>query len=108
MVAEALCALDRADAVMPWIDAYRNRLLPRSAEGSPVERADWRAGDTDIVYHTLYSASLPCNLLGIVLLSRRLQGSAQSHGSVFHLHVNVFVFQLRTFRKSIANNGLDL
>jgi hypothetical protein len=43
MVVEALCALGRPEAVMPWIDLYRNRMLPRAAEGGAIDRADWRA-----------------------------------------------------------------
>src|SRR5260370_20718407 len=35
MVAEALCALGRPDAVMPWLERYRPRMLPR---GTPDER----------------------------------------------------------------------
>jgi hypothetical protein len=30
MVAEALCAMGRPDAVMPWIARYRDRMLPRT------------------------------------------------------------------------------
>jgi hypothetical protein len=42
MVAEALCALGRPEAVMPWLDRYRARLLSRSAAGEPVRRDAWR------------------------------------------------------------------
>src|SRR6516162_8602865 len=42
MVAEALCAMGRPDAVMPWIARYRERMLPRPAAGRPVSRDDWR------------------------------------------------------------------
>src|SRR5260370_27652217 len=31
MVAEALCALGRPEAVMPWLERYRPRLVPRGA-----------------------------------------------------------------------------
>ena len=34
MAAEALCALGRPEAVMPWIERYRERMLPRP-RGSP-------------------------------------------------------------------------
>ena len=36
MVAEALCALGRQEAVMPWIARYRPRLLPRPAPGERI------------------------------------------------------------------------
>jgi len=43
MVAEALCALGRPDAVMPWVARYRERMLPRSPAGARIRREDWRA-----------------------------------------------------------------
>jgi hypothetical protein len=43
MVAEALCALGRPDAVMPWIAGYRERMLPRHAATARITREDWRA-----------------------------------------------------------------
>jgi hypothetical protein len=43
MVAEALCALGRPDAVMPWIARYRERMLPRSPVADRIRREDWRA-----------------------------------------------------------------
>src|SRR5271163_801632 len=42
MVAEALCALGRPEAVTPWIARYRERMLPRPAAGAHIRRADWR------------------------------------------------------------------
>jgi hypothetical protein len=42
MVAEALCALGRPDAVMPWITRYRERMLPRPSAGVRIGREDWR------------------------------------------------------------------
>lgn len=42
MVAEALCAMGRPDAVMPWIAGYRERLLTRSPAGSRLRGDDWR------------------------------------------------------------------
>jgi hypothetical protein len=42
MVAEALCALGRPDAVMPWITRYRERMLPRPSAGARIGREDWR------------------------------------------------------------------
>jgi hypothetical protein len=43
MVAEALCALGRPEAVMPWIERYEQRMLPRTAAGDPIAREEWRA-----------------------------------------------------------------
>jgi len=43
MVAEALCALGRPDAVMPWIARYRERMLPRPAAAARIDSGDWRA-----------------------------------------------------------------
>jgi hypothetical protein len=42
MVADALCAMGRPQAVMPWIAQYRDRLLPRRAAGDPVCAETWR------------------------------------------------------------------
>jgi hypothetical protein len=42
MVAEALCALGRPEAVMPWIARYRPRMAPRPAAGARIRRDDWR------------------------------------------------------------------
>src|SRR5215470_5678983 len=44
MVAEALCALGRPDAVMPWIARYRERLVPPPPTHDRIGRNDWRAG----------------------------------------------------------------
>src|SRR3984893_18473600 len=43
MVAEALCAMGRPDAVLPWIGRYRERMLPRSEAGDRIRCADWSA-----------------------------------------------------------------
>ena len=43
MVAEALCALGRPGAVMPWVARYRERMLPRSGAQTRIRREDWRA-----------------------------------------------------------------
>src|SRR4029077_18852459 len=43
MVAEALCALGRPEAVMPWIMRYRERMLPRPSAGARIRREDWRS-----------------------------------------------------------------
>jgi hypothetical protein len=42
MAAEALCALGRPDAVMPWIGRYRARMLPCPVAGDRILPADWR------------------------------------------------------------------
>jgi hypothetical protein len=42
MVAEALCALGRPDAVMPWIERYQTRLVVRAPAGEPIDTAEWR------------------------------------------------------------------
>jgi hypothetical protein len=42
MAVEALCALGRPDAVEPWLQRYRERMLPREAAGSRIAADDWR------------------------------------------------------------------
>jgi hypothetical protein len=42
MVAEALCALGRPDAVAPWIARYRQRMLSRPPATGAIRREDWR------------------------------------------------------------------
>ena len=42
MVAEALVTLGRADAVLPWVDAYRWRLGPSPAPSAPIMADAWR------------------------------------------------------------------
>jgi Questin oxidase-like len=41
MVAEALCALGRPGAVLPWLDRYRERTSPRPLPGDPIARGAW-------------------------------------------------------------------
>src|SRR6516162_2679562 len=43
MVAEALCAMGRPDAVRPWIERYRERMLPRPAARDRIPGEDWRS-----------------------------------------------------------------
>jgi hypothetical protein len=43
MVAEALCAMGRPEAVMPWLVRYGERMLPRPEAGARIGRQDWRA-----------------------------------------------------------------
>jgi hypothetical protein len=42
MVAEALCAMGRPEAVTPWLERYRDRLLPREAASKSIDPAEWR------------------------------------------------------------------
>ena len=42
MVAEALCALGRPDAVPPWIERYRARMSPRPPQGDRLAPGEWR------------------------------------------------------------------
>ena len=42
MVAEALCAMGRPDAVVAWIARYRERMLPRPPAGARIDSAKWR------------------------------------------------------------------
>src|SRR5947209_1138380 len=43
MVAEALCAMGRPQAVMPWIARYQERLLPRPRARDPIGAETWRS-----------------------------------------------------------------
>jgi Questin oxidase-like len=43
MVAEALCAIGRPEAVMPWIGRYRERMSPRPSPGDRIRANAWRA-----------------------------------------------------------------
>jgi hypothetical protein len=42
MVAEALCALGRPEAVMPWIARYQPRMTPRPAADEAIRAGEWR------------------------------------------------------------------
>jgi hypothetical protein len=42
MAVEALCALARADAVIPWVDKYRKGLEPRPLPRGRIAAQDWR------------------------------------------------------------------
>jgi hypothetical protein len=42
MVAEALCALGRPDAVTPWLERYRADALQRPPRFEPIDRVHWR------------------------------------------------------------------
>jgi hypothetical protein len=43
MAAEALCALGRPDAVMPWLEHYRPGMLPRPKPVERITRDNWRS-----------------------------------------------------------------
>jgi hypothetical protein len=51
MAAQALVALDRPDAVVPWVEKYRRRLLAHPGGTRPIEPGAWREalGDNDRV-----------------------------------------------------------
>jgi Questin oxidase-like len=42
MVAEALCTLGRPDAVLPWIEGYKNRFQDRPQPHAPISAGGWR------------------------------------------------------------------
>jgi hypothetical protein len=42
MVAETLCALGRPEAVLPWIERYQPRLVPREPAGAPIDALAWQ------------------------------------------------------------------
>jgi hypothetical protein len=43
MVAEALCAMGRPEAVLPWVERYRKGMLPWPAARERISRDDWRS-----------------------------------------------------------------
>lgn len=43
MVVEALAALGRPDAVLPWLEAHRDQFLPRPGGYDPIPQDGWRA-----------------------------------------------------------------
>jgi Questin oxidase-like len=56
MVAEALCAMGRPDAVLPWVACYRERILPRPEASARIEHDDWRAALGERSRYTDWSA----------------------------------------------------
>ena len=42
MAIEAMCALGRGDAVLPWLEHYRKGFVPRPAPQDRITEADWR------------------------------------------------------------------
>lgn len=43
MAAEALVALDRPEAVVPWVESYRKRLREHPGSTRPIDPREWRA-----------------------------------------------------------------
>ena len=43
MAAEALCAMGRPEAVLPWVERYRKGMLPRPQTRERIDRAAWRS-----------------------------------------------------------------
>jgi hypothetical protein len=43
MAIEAMCAMRRGDAVMPWFESYRHSLIPRRARVARLTNDNWRA-----------------------------------------------------------------
>jgi len=56
MVAEVLCAVGRPDGVLPWIERYRERMVPRPEARDRIGRHDWRAALGDRARFTDWSA----------------------------------------------------
>jgi hypothetical protein len=48
MAIEAMCAMGRTDAVMPWFDRYRHSLAPRRARIARLTNDNWRAALGDL------------------------------------------------------------
>ncbi|HKN12768.1 MAG TPA: questin oxidase family protein [Candidatus Binatus sp.] len=48
MAIEAMCAMRRADAVMPWFEHYRHSLAPRRARVARLTGDNWRAALGDL------------------------------------------------------------
>src|SRR5258706_15389794 len=42
MAAEAMCMLGRSDAVIDWVDRYRNSLEPAGKPSSIIREPEWR------------------------------------------------------------------
>jgi hypothetical protein len=48
MAIEAMCAMRRGDAVMPWFERYRHSLAPRHARVARLTNENWRAALGDL------------------------------------------------------------
>ncbi len=64
MVAEALCALGRPDAVLPWLESYRTGLLPRQTAHTPISHATWRDALGNIGRYADWMALFQAELAG--------------------------------------------
>ncbi|HYA35612.1 MAG TPA: questin oxidase family protein [Candidatus Binataceae bacterium] len=53
MAAEALCAMDRSDVVVAWVDRYRKRVAPRQITEGKIKNNEWRDA---LGEHTKFSA----------------------------------------------------
>ena len=47
MAIEAMCAMERGDAVMPWFESYRHSLMPRRARVARLTDDNWRVAIGD-------------------------------------------------------------
>jgi Questin oxidase-like len=56
MVAEALCALGREDAVIPWVKRYRQRLIDPPTATKKIPADEWRAALGDLARDGDWSA----------------------------------------------------
>ncbi len=56
MAAEAMCAMGRADAVMPWVERYRKRLVAYPAARERITDANWQSALGDLSRHADWSA----------------------------------------------------
>ena len=63
MVAEALFALGRPDAVMPWIERYKSRFQDRPQSRSPIPREGWQAFLGDNSYIADWVTFFDCELV---------------------------------------------
>jgi Questin oxidase-like len=48
MAIEAMCAMGRADAVMPWFESYRHSLVPRHMRVARLTNDNWRSALGDL------------------------------------------------------------
>ena len=91
MVAEALCALGRPEAVIPWIERYRDRLVPREPAGGRIDGREWRAAlgrrERFTAWSELFAEQL-CEAAWRDVLDRWLQrlapgvSAAATHGAI--------------------------
>jgi Questin oxidase-like len=56
MAAEAMCAMNRGDAVMPWVERYRRRLVAYPAPRERITDANWQTALGDLARHADWSA----------------------------------------------------